>query len=136
MVYRIDIGREAPMRLAELTAGFKWGVLLVKDANSTEQIPNWSSPDEQITAANSALVIRVMPDDEGNVDVQVVNDSKEVRGMRYFSGHLAVPSKTLKVGDALGEQSVNVVLDKENIGVEIYLDEPMQATCVSLLIRD
>src|ERR1017187_3251200 len=105
MVYRIDIGREAPMRLAELTAGFKWGVLLVKDANSTEQIPNWSSPDEQVTAANSALVIRVMPDDEGNVDVQVVNDSKEVR-------------------------------DKENIGVEIYLDEPMQATCVSLLIRD
>lgn len=124
------------MRLAELTAGFQWGVLLVKDANSTEQIPNWSSPGELVTAANSALVIRVMPDGEGNVDVQVVNDSKEVRGTRCFSGHLAVPSKTLKVGDALGEQNVNVVLGKENIGVEIYLDEPIQATCVSLLIRD
>jgi hypothetical protein len=72
------------VRLTELSAAFQWGVLLVTDASSTEQIPDWSSPDERVTAARSALVVRVMPDVEGNVDVYVVNSDDEVQGTRVF----------------------------------------------------
>lgn len=106
------------------------------DADSTELIPDWSSGDERVTAAGSALVVRVMSDVEGDVDVNVVNDEREVQGTSVFSGHLAVPSKILKVGDALGERSASVALDKENIAVEIFLDEPAEASRVSLLIRE
>lgn len=124
------------MRLAELSAAFQWGVLLVTDASSTEQIPDWSSPDERVTAAGSALVVRVMPDVEGNVDVYVVNNDEDVQGTRVFSGRLAVPSKMLKVGDALGETTASVALGKEEIGIEVFLDEPTEASAVSLLLRE
>lgn len=124
------------MHLAELTAGFQWGVLLVTDANSVEQIPNWSSPDEQVTTAGSALVVKVMPDTEGVVSISVVNNEKEVHGTCVFSGRLAVPSKVLKVSDALGEQRASVLLDKEDIGIGVFLDEPAEATSVSLLLSE
>lgn len=124
------------MHLAELSAAFQWGVLLVTDASSTEQIPDWSSPDERVTAAGSALVVRVMPDIEGNVNVYVVNNDEDVQGTRVFSGHLAVPSKMLKVGDALGETTASVALGKEEIGIEVFLDEPTEASTVSLLLRE
>jgi hypothetical protein len=124
------------MRLAELNASFQWGVLLVTDASSTEQIPDWSSPDERVTAAGSALVVRVMPDVEGNVDVYIVNNDEDVRGTRVFSGRLAVPSKVLKVGDALGDTIASLTLGKDDIGIEIFLDEPIEASAVSLLLRE
>lgn len=124
------------MRLAELSAAFQWGVLLVSDASSAEQIPSWSSPDERVTAANSALVVRVMPDVEGDVDVYIVNDDEDVQGTRVFSGRLAVPSKTLRVGDALSETTASVALSKQEIGIEIFLDEPTEASAVSLLLRE
>jgi hypothetical protein len=124
------------MRLAELSSTFQWGVLLVTDANSTEQIPDWSSPDEQVTAAASALAIRVMPDVEGSVDVYVVNSDDEVQGTRVFSGHLTIPSKILKVGDALGETTTSIDLDSGKIGIEVFLNEPIEANVVSLLLRE
>lgn len=124
------------LRLAELSAAFQWGVLLVTDASSTEQIPDWLSPDERVTATGSALVVRVMPDVEGNVDVYVVNNDEDVQGTRVFSGRLAVPSKMLKVGDALGETTASVALSKEQIGIEVFLDEPIEASAVSLLLRE
>ena len=111
-------------------------MLLVTDASSTEQIPDWSSPDERVTAAGSALVVRVMPDVDGNVDVYVVNNDEDVQGTRVFSGRLAVPSKILKVGDALGETTASVALGKEETGIEVFLDEPIEASAVSLLLRE
>ncbi len=124
------------MRLAELNTAFQWGVLLVTDARSAEQIPDWSSPDERVTAAGSALVVRVRPDVEGNVDVHVVNSDEEVQGVQVFSGRLKVPSKILRVGDALGETTASVALNKEEIGIEVFLDEPIEASAVSLLLRE
>ena len=124
------------MSLAEIEAGFQWGLLLVKDVNSRENIPDWSSPDEQVTAVGSAMVIRVMHEVEGQVSVYVVSDSEEVQGICVFSGALNVPSKVLQVGDALGEQAVHVALDRASIAIKVFLDEPVEATKVSLLIGE
>jgi hypothetical protein len=133
---RINIPNGVIVRLAELSGAFQWGILLVTDASSKEQIPDWSSPDEQVTAAGSALVVRVMPDVEGNVDVYVVNSDDEVHGTRVFSGRLAVPSMMLKIGDALGGMTTSVALGKAEIGIDVFLDEPIEASAVSLLLRD
>jgi hypothetical protein len=124
------------MHLAELSTAFQWGVLLVTDASSQEQIPDWSSPDEQVSAAGSALVVRVMPDVEGNVRVDVVNSDDEVQGTQVFSGRLTVPSKVLKVSDALGQATTSVDLDSEEIGVEVFLNAPTEANLVTLLLRE
>jgi hypothetical protein len=42
----------------------------------------------------------------------------------------------LKVSDALGERSTSVALSKEEIGIEVFLDEPVEASAVSLLLRE
>jgi hypothetical protein len=124
------------MHIAELNGGFQWGVLLVTDANSSEQIPDWSSRSQRVTTARSALVVRVMPDIEGDVAIHVVNSEDDVEGTRVYSGRLTVPSRILRVQDALGEKSTAVTLDKDDIGIEIYLDEPEWATSVDLLLRE
>jgi hypothetical protein len=120
--------------LAEIEAGFQLGLLLVKDVNSKEEIPDWSSPEEQVTATDSEMVIRVMREIEGKVSVYVVSDSEEVQGLCVFSGALNVPSKVLQVGDALGEQVVHVALDRASIAMKVFLDEPVESTKVSLLM--
>ena len=55
------------MLKAELEAEFPYGVLLITDAESAEQIPSWDSPEEPVAVAASALVVRVRHADEGEV---------------------------------------------------------------------
>ena len=58
------------MLLGELRAGFPWGVLLVTDDESTDEIPSWKSDEEQVTHSATAAVARVMHQDEGDVTVK------------------------------------------------------------------
>jgi hypothetical protein len=41
---------EFPVLKAELEAEFPYGVLLITDAESTEQIPSWDSPEEPVAS--------------------------------------------------------------------------------------
>ena len=73
------------MLLAKLSAAFQWGVLLVTDASSSEQIPDWSSSDERVTAAGSALVVRARPYVEDNVGS--TSSRRLVTGARDHGSH-------------------------------------------------
>ncbi|NEA31075.1 hypothetical protein [Streptomyces sp. SID13031] len=120
--------------LAELTADFPWGVLLVTDAESSEQIPEWSSPREQVASALTALVVRVRHADEGPVTVRVLNGSEEARGVRIYEGSLSVPSGLLRVSDAVGSEAVEVSLAAGLSRLTIHADEPSEATFIEVVL--
>jgi hypothetical protein len=121
------------MLLAELHTGFPWGVLLVTDAESTEQIPSWASADEQVAAAATALVVRVMHRDDGDVAVRVWSGVAGAVGDRVFSGPIAVPSRVLRVSDALGEDAVDIGIPSKRARVEIFTDDAAEASEVHLV---
>lgn len=120
--------------LAELTIGFQWSILLVADSGTKEDIPDWASADEQVTAADSTLAIRVRHEQEGDVAVNVVDDSQAPEGLCVYSGYLEIPTRRLIVGDAVGEHSTSVALERDRPKVEIFLNEPVEATQVTVLI--
>ena len=62
------------MLRAEFQAGFPWGVLLITDAESKEEIPSWATADDQVAVAATALAVRVMHEDDGEVAVRVLDD--------------------------------------------------------------
>ncbi|HSH62351.1 MAG TPA: hypothetical protein VK988_22405 [Acidimicrobiales bacterium] len=90
------------MQLGEIEAEFPFGILLVTDEGSSEVIPEWGSPEEQATCADSAAVVRVRHADEGRVTVRIWDDEREVVGALAFDGRLTIESGTVKVSDALG----------------------------------
>ena len=122
------------MLLGELNAAFPWGVLLVTDDASTEPVPSWRSEDEQVTACDSALVVRVMHGQEGDAAVWVWSVHEEVDGSEAFRGFLEVPSGTLRVADALSEQVVRLPLEPGRHSVKVYVDEPRAASKVDVVI--
>lgn len=67
------------MLLGELDVGFPWGVLVLTDQRSTEEIPSWASDEDQVTHSATAAVVRVRHQDEGEVIVRVWDDDSEVR---------------------------------------------------------
>ncbi|WP_157181266.1 hypothetical protein [Actinopolymorpha alba] len=108
------------MLLGEFQAEFPWGLLLVTDAASREEIPTWTAPGEMVAAASTALVARVKHQDEGEVLVRVWDDSSEVLGRPVFSGVIELPSGVLKVSDALGDNSIELSAEGVVEHVEIY----------------
>ncbi len=123
------------MLLAELQAGFPWGVLLVSDAASKEEIPSWATDEDQVAVASSALVVRVMHQDNGEVAVRVSDDAGEVTGEIAFSGSLLLPSGTLRISDALGDAAVDVEVRGGVAEVSIFTDDPMEASEVYLVLK-
>jgi hypothetical protein len=122
------------MRLAELAAGFPWGVLLITDAASQEQIPSWDSDDDQVAVASTALVVRVLHRDEGEVAIYVWDDASAAKGHTAFSGVLRVPSGRLRISDALGDESVEIEIRGAAIVVEIRTNDPREASEVHVVL--
>ncbi|MGY4773272.1 hypothetical protein ACXC9Q_40720 [Kribbella sp. CWNU-51] len=87
------------MLTAAWEAEFPYGVLLITDAESTEQVPSWDSPEEPVAA--SGLVVRIRHADEGEVTVRVVDSPGDAAGGQIFAGELEVKSGVLKISDAL-----------------------------------
>jgi hypothetical protein len=89
--------------LGELEASFPWGLLVVTDSRSGEQVPEWASNDQQVTLGETVAVLRVLHGDEGEVVVRVWDDLSAVIGDLAFRGSLKIESGLLTVADALGE---------------------------------
>jgi hypothetical protein len=123
------------MQLGELRAGFPWGVLLVSDSESKEQIPSWDTPEEQVAAASTAMVVRVLHQDNGEASVRVLDEAADARGELTFSGMLSIPSKTLRVSDALGEASIDIEVPSGRSSVSVYTDDPMEASVIDLVVN-
>lgn len=119
--------------LAALDADFPWGVLLVTDASSTEQIPDWSSSEEMVTAARSALVVRVRHADEGTVAVRVL-DAEPGTGRMVFDGALQVVSGILRVSDATGDSAVDVPAHSGSLRLRLFADDVSEATTVDVVV--
>jgi hypothetical protein len=115
-------------------AEFPYGVLLVTDATSTEQIPSWTSPEEPVTAAATALAVRVRHADEGAVAVHVVDSVNDVAGGQLFGGGLDLPSGVLRVSDALGTVIAELSVPPGRVAVELYADSVTEAAEVYLVV--
>lgn len=124
------------MLLAELQIGFPWGVLLVSDASSKEQIPSWATAEEQVAVATNALVVRVMHSDNGEVAVRVWDEPSEAKGELAFSGSLAIPSRVLRFSDALGEEAIDVDVPSGRAEVDIFTNDPAEASEVHVLLAE
>lgn len=122
------------MLVAELCAEFPWGVLLATDASSSEQIPSWASAEDQVAVASTALVVRVMHQDDGEVTIRVWDEPSEVRGDLAFSGELQVPSGSLRVSDAVGNRAIKLPVDAGPVAVDIFTDAPGEASEVHLVL--
>lgn len=120
----------------ELITAFPWGVLLVTDSESSEQIPSWTSSSEIVTAADSALVVRGRHADEGDVKVRVLPDLSSAHGQIVFDGTIRADSGRLDISDALGGAVVTHQLTAGNHRVRVLIDSPTEATKVDLIVGD
>lgn len=123
------------MLLGELEAEFPFGVLLVTDNVSSEVIPEWSSPKEQVTCADTAAVVRVLHADEGPVRVRIWDDDKRVRGACAFDGRLTIDSGAVRVSDALGSAAVTIPIEGVTRRFRIFVNSAVEADHVDLVIE-
>lgn len=123
------------MQIGELEAEFPFGVLLVTDEGSSEVIPEWGSPEEQVTSADSAAVVRVRHADEGPVRVRIWDDERAVVGALAFDGRLTIESGTVKVSDALGSVAVTIPTKGGTSRLRIFVNSAVEADQVDLVIE-
>lgn len=122
------------MLKAEIVAEFPYGVLLVTDVASTELIPSWAGPDDQVAVARTALVMRVLHGDEGEVSVRVCDTESDARGALVFMGQIDLPSGVLRTSDALGAITADVNLGAGRHTVRIFADSHVEASAVDLVL--
>lgn len=115
-------------------ADFPWGILLLTDSASRETIPTWTSPEATVAVAQTALVVRVRQADDGPVDVRAVNGASEVRGSLVFDGRISVRSGVLRLSDALGEQVIDLPVERGDHRVRLFANDPHEASEVDVLL--
>ncbi|MBP8879942.1 MAG: hypothetical protein KBF43_00845 [Dermatophilaceae bacterium] len=115
-------------------AEFPWGVLLLTDSASREMIPTWASPEVTVAVAQTALVVRVRHADDGPVDVRAVHSASAVRGSLVWDGRISVHSGVLRLSDALGEQSFDLPVERADLRVRLFANDPHEASEVDVLL--
>jgi hypothetical protein len=120
--------------LATLEFGCPWGVLLITDDESTESIPSWASDEEQVTSMPSALVARVMHQDDGEVVVRVWDGDGAFGGSVSFRGEIQIDSGRLRISDALGQVAVVVVVANGRHCVDLYSNSAVEASEINLVL--
>jgi hypothetical protein len=122
------------MLMAELDAAFPWGLLLITDAASKEPIPAWAAPEEQVAAAESALVVRVLHADEGEVAVRVWSTPEDASGVLIFTGDIQLSSGILKASDALGTMVTEWSVEAGRHPIQIFVDSNVEASAVHVVL--
>jgi membrane peptidoglycan carboxypeptidase len=115
----------------QLEGRFPWGVLLISDRESTEEIPEWSNPSEQVTAARTAAVVRVLHGSEGPVEVSV-GELTSATSVLAFDGQIAPPSGVVRVGDATGEINIELSVGPAIHRMLVRLDRASEAERVEI----
>ena len=123
-----------PRCLAEAQISCPWGVLLVTDDESTDAIPSWASDEDQVTNSSTALVTRVVHQDDGEVLVRVWDGGGTFGGGLAFVGILQIDSGRLRVSDALGQQPVVVEVRPGPHGVQVFANSSVEASSIDLVI--
>lgn len=120
---------------ASFSARFPWGLLVVTDHLATEEVPEWSEPDQMVTSCATGLVARVQHEQEGPVTVRVASEPPPSGDKEYFSGVIDTASGILRVSDALQEHASFTIDVPERVHVSIYADDSTNATRVNAIIR-
>ena len=127
---------DQPALLGQLRHAFPWGVLLITDDSSTEQIPTWDSSEVQVSAGDTAAVLRVMHAQEGDVTVQVWHQPSQPMGLEVYQGQIHLPSGTLRISDATNETAPRVRLGpgRHDISIRTDPDRVAQASTIHIIV--
>ena len=121
--------------LAELSTRFPFGVVLVTDSRSTEEIPQWESDSAQVTSARTALVLRIRHEVDGDSAVRVWSKEPEkALPFDYGTTILEVPSRTLRVCTADGARSVVIEGISARVGVKVTASRNGNPDLVDLVL--
>ena len=120
--------------IGTLEARFPWGLLLVSDEDSLDEIPPWQTDLEQVTSTATALVVRVQHEQEGTALVHVFKGSGDLPGEPVFSGTISTSAGVITVGDAVGDQLIRVPGLAKSFTVDVLLNRPVSTTHVDLVI--
>lgn len=123
------------MLLAELRAQFPYGVLLITDAASVEPIPSWTTPEDQVTVARTALVVRVLHGDEGETNARIVSADGEASGALIFAGQIDLPSGIVRLSDATGNVTVDAKIRQGRHAVRIFADSTVEASALDVVLE-
>ena len=122
--------------IAEMTASFDWGVLLVADPESHEEIPAWASADALVSQSESALVVRVLHADDGPVRVRLSSSVADESLLTYFEGSLAIKSGVLRISNALGTQLVEASFRLGRYSVLVLANDPREPDEVNIVLKE
>lgn len=120
----------------ELVLECPWGLLLVTDERSTEEIPSWTSDAELVAAAPSAMVVRVRHQQEGSVSVFLGADDPGAELTQVFTGELELESGVLVVSDALGDSKLRAEYEPGRWRVSVSVAPEREASVVVLTIGE
>jgi hypothetical protein len=124
-------------RLGHVRWSFPYGVLLVEDQGSKGEIPDWDSEDATVAAGRNAMLVRVLHQMEGAVDVHVWRDrADDPASIVAFQGVVQIATGTLVVSDANGDGATAFDVGSGTKVVEVDVDHPRWASRVDIVIRD
>src|SRR5438067_175720 len=108
------------MILAELRGPFPFGVVLVTDETSRDKIPQWSSEERQITATDTAIVIKIQHEVDGSSVVRVW-DEAPVAHSAVELGTVSLTSRSgrLIVSTASGEGTIRIAVPVGSLQVSV-----------------
>ncbi|MFC4853015.1 hypothetical protein [Actinophytocola glycyrrhizae] len=104
------------------------------DVESTEPIPAWATAEDQVTAAKTALVVRVLHADDGETSVRIWDTDAEVSGVQIFTGSIELPSGVIRVSDAHREQKTELNLGVGRHDITVFADANTEASVIDLIV--
>jgi hypothetical protein len=123
----------------EVSANFGWGLLVISDRNSKDEIGEFASPTDRFLASSDAVVIRILHGQEGDVAVRVCSSRAERVG-HGTPHHIAavsirVESGKLIIGNVLREAALTVDVPPGILEMDIYTNHLVDPDVVEIVYK-
>lgn len=122
------------MMLAELHTRFPFGVFLLSDDQSSDEIPEWANSQQQVTASRTALVGRIRHEQDGPATIRIWTEPPPSAGGDVGAAVLEANSGLLRLSDAIGNRVLRVPVQSSSVYVRVLASEPSNAREIDLVI--
>jgi hypothetical protein len=128
-----DDQTEVGSLIGSLSTSFPWGLILVTDHGSTDEVPSFPTARDTVAVGRNCLVVKVEHEQFGRAMVHVYEGAGDLSGSPAFDGMIESASGVITVGDALGTSTVRVEVGEGPTRLQVHVDHPTEAGHVDIV---
>lgn len=123
------------MLTASLSRGFPWGLCVLEDPRSSEEIPPFAAPGQSVSTCRTGIMVAILHEVDGEATASVQVAPYRGAGVALFDGEITSDSGELRIADATADHEARVTVGEGRFRVQVFVDQVPHSELVEFVLE-